>query len=229
MAPFPPQNSSNGREPIANGDCGERPSKEYSGKENSGEEPGECGCRAGESVSIEQLVLAHHAAIYRYAFRLTGAQVDAEDLTQQTFLTAQKKLHQLRDAGKALGWLYAVLRSCFLKSRRKPLPQVAANIDFEVEQITDSGPLAPALLEADLDRRAVQAAVDELPDEFKLVVLMFYFEDQSYKEIASELGLPIGTVMSRLSRAKSRLRAALESAVHAAPHAARHAASQTVD
>ena len=208
MAPFSPQSGSNGRNPS--GGCPQG-GADWGGDGSSAESD------PAESVSVENLVLAHHAAIYRYALRLTRSQADAEDLTQQTFLTAQRKLHQLRDAAKALAWLYAVLRSCHLKSRRKLAAQAAGSIDLEIEQITDGGPLAPALLEADLDRQAVQAAVDELPDEFKMVVLMFYFEDQSYKDIARELDLPIGTVMSRLSRAKSRLKAALDSTIPAAP------------
>ncbi len=164
-------------------------------------------------LDIRELITAHHAAIFRYAFRLTGAQSDAEDLTQQTFLTAQQKLHQVRDPQKSLSWLYAVLRSCYLKSKRKQSPQLAGNLDLDVETVEGGEQTAPALFEAELDRQAVksavQAAVDELPDEFKIVVLMFYFEEQSYKEIAEELDLPIGTVMSRLSRAKVRLRGQL--------------------
>jgi RNA polymerase sigma-70 factor (ECF subfamily) len=60
-----------------------------------------------------------------------------------------------------------------------------------------------------VDKEALQAAINGLPDEFKLVVVMFYFEQRSYKEIAEQLRIPIGTVMSRLTRAKSRLRACL--------------------
>lgn len=171
------------------------------------------------ALDIRELITAHHAAMYRYAYRLTGAQSDAEDLTQQAFLTAQQKLHQLRDPHKALAWLYSVLRSCYLKSRRKPTPQLAGNLDLNVEGLESGGPTPAALFEADLDRQAVQAAIDQLPDEFKIVVLMFYFEDQSYKEIAAELDLPIGTVMSRLSRAKARLR---ELIVEARPAGSRH-------
>jgi RNA polymerase sigma-70 factor (ECF subfamily) len=164
-------------------------------------------------LDITELIEAHHAAIYRYAYRLTGAGPDAEDLTQQTFLTAQQKLHQVRDPQKSLSWLYAVLRSCYLKARRKQSPQLAGNLDLDVEHVEGGGAAPPALFEAGLDRQAVQAAIDDLPDEFKIVVLMFYFEDQSYKEIAEALDMPIGTVMSRLSRAKSRLRDSLAAAV----------------
>ena len=62
-------------------------------------------------VTIADLITAHHAMIFRYAYRLSGNSTDAEDLTQQTFMVAQQKLHQLREADRAGAWLYAVLRS----------------------------------------------------------------------------------------------------------------------
>src|SRR5262249_28415955 len=73
-------------------------------------------------VDVTTLVVAHHAAVYRYACRLCGSPIDAEDLTQQTFLIAQRKLHQLREAERACAWLLAIVRSCFLKSLAKLRP-----------------------------------------------------------------------------------------------------------
>lgn len=154
-------------------------------------------------LDIAELIREYHAGLYRYAFRLTGSVPDAEDLTQQTFLVAQGKLHQVRDEAKARSWLYAVLRSCFLKSRRKNMPLTATQAELAVDQIAE-----PSQGE-EVDRQRLQWALDGLPDEYKLVVLMFYFEDYSYKQIAAELEIPIGTVMSRLARAKGRMRRAL--------------------
>src|SRR5262245_578763 len=70
-------------------------------------------------VDVATLVAEHHAELFRYAYRLTGSVHDAEDLTQQTFLTAQAKLDQLRDAACARSWLYAIVRNTYLKSRRQ--------------------------------------------------------------------------------------------------------------
>jgi RNA polymerase sigma-70 factor (ECF subfamily) len=162
-------------------------------------------------LSLPALIRDHAPALYRYAFRLAGQASDAEDLVQQTFLIAQQKLHQLRASERAGAWLFAVLRSCFLKSRRKAQPQTlptagddALPLDELVEQ-----PAGDAT-DAWLDREALQLALSELPDEFRLIVLMFYFEELSYKEIAEQLEIPIGTVMSRLSRGKAHLRKRLE-------------------
>ena len=165
-----------------------------------------------EPLTLPQLIRDYAAPLYRYAFRLAGQASDAEDLVQQTFLIAQQKLHQLREADRASAWLYAVLRSCFLKSRRKQQP---ASFDehFPPDSIADQ-PDGDAN-DSWVDREALQLALSDLPDEFKIVVLMFYFEELSYKEIADQLEMPIGTVMSRLSRGKAHLRRRLEAGVPA--------------
>jgi RNA polymerase sigma-70 factor, ECF subfamily len=148
----------------------------------------------------DRLVDEHLAAVYRYAFRLTGKVADAEDLTQQTFLIAQERIDQLRDPERARAWLLTVLRRCFLKNCRRKKETLAGDLELQLEHI----PEQPAT--DSLDREALQAALDELPPEFRLIVVMFYFEHCSYKEIAASQELPIGTVMSRLSRAKTILR-----------------------
>ena len=143
-------------------------------------------------MDIRTLVLDYHRDVYRYAYRLTGRQPDAEDLTQQTFLIAQQRLHQVRQPERVVSWLFAILRSCYLKAERKSTPLAATSIELDVDSIPDS------LAETSIDEELLQAAIDELPDEFKLVLVMFYFEECSYKEIAEQLQIPIGTVMSRL-------------------------------
>ena len=177
--------------------------------------PAEPVCQEGETRTAEQadallrqLIVAHSASLYRYAYRLTGQPADAEDLTQQAFLLAQQKLHQLRETDRAGAWLFAIVRSCFLKACRKR-QAVAQLAEWDVDEVVDDSP------EVDqVDQEELGKALAELPDEFRLVVLMFYFEDLSYKEIAEQLELPIGTVMSRLSRAKGHLRRRLADEQH---------------
>jgi len=170
-------------------------------------------------ADLPALIVAHHAALYRYAYRLSGCSAEAEDLTQQTFLIAQRKLHQLRETERAGAWLFAVLRSCFLKSLRRQRPASAAALNVEVDQFAGPTPDAP-----EIDRERLAAALADLPDEFRLVVLMFYFEELSYQQIAEQLEIPIGTVMSRLSRAKGHLRKRLgpDEPVSPASRAAAH-------
>lgn len=154
--------------------------------------------RVGE---LTRLVLNHLGDLYRYAYRLTGNAADAEDLTQQTCLIAQQHLHQVREETKVRAWLFAVLRNAWCKSLSSPS---ASWVELPAEE---SFAVADGAWPAEeVDSELVQLAIGELPDEFRLVVLMFYFEDLSYKEIAAELSIPVGTVMSRLSRAKEHLR-----------------------
>jgi RNA polymerase sigma-70 factor, ECF subfamily len=152
-------------------------------------------------TDLAALVIAHHADVYRYAHRLCGCPIEAEDFTQQTFLIAQQKLDQLREPDRACSWLLAVVRSCFLKSIRKTRPLPMANFDTLVEKVAARTPTVE-----EIDRDQLATALAELPEEFRLVVVMFYFEELSYQEIAEELEIPVGTVMSRLSRGKSHLR-----------------------
>ena len=154
-------------------------------------------------VDLTQLVLDHHEVLYRYAFRLTGSGPDAEDLTQEVFLVAQQKLVQLREPGNARSWLFTILRNSYLKSFRRRTPVPAINLELDIESIPQE------VVEREIDGERLQMALNELPEQFKTVVLLFYFEQRPYREIAELLDVPIGTVMSRLSRAKGQLRSRL--------------------
>jgi len=156
------------------------------------------------SMDIARLVADHHQAVYAYAYRLAGSVPEAEDLTQQVFLIAQQKLGQLRKTGSVKSWLFTILRNHFLKSRQRPQPVPAANLQLNVDTIPADPPE-----DEDIDRQALQKGLDQLPPKFRLVLVMYYFEDLTYREIAEKLQLPIGTIMSRLARAKGHLRAKL--------------------
>lgn len=156
------------------------------------------------TMEIGQLVAEHYQAVYGYAFRLSGSVNDAEDLTQQVFLTAQQKLGQLRKAESVRSWLFTILRNYFLKGCQKRRPVPAGNLHLNIEtipaEIPDNG---------GVDRERLQWAVNQLPPRYRVVITMFYYESCSYREIAEQLDLPIGTVMSRLARAKGHLRSKL--------------------
>lgn len=154
---------------------------------------------------LTDLVEQHHALLYRYAYRLTGSAADAEDLTQQTFLTAHEKLDQLRDPGLAKSWLCAILRNAFLKSLRgKPNGAV-----LSMDQVAEPGD--DAQIDSLPDEEELQTVINEMAEEFRTPLILFYFGEFSYKEIAQQMDSPIGTVMSRLARAKEYLRRRLAS------------------
>jgi RNA polymerase sigma-70 factor (ECF subfamily) len=137
--------------------------------------------------------------LYRYAYRLSGSGADAEDLVQDTFCQAQLKLKQLRDAERVKPWLFSILRNAYrhrIRTERKCVP------------LDGVGDLAEPLPESlpEVDPEQLQAALDELPEVYRTAIILYYFEGFGYREIAESMEMPIGTVMSRLARAKAHLR-----------------------
>jgi RNA polymerase sigma-70 factor (ECF subfamily) len=152
----------------------------------------------------EQLLAEHQAEVFRYAYRLSGCVSTAEDITQEVFLRAFRSLHQLRETDAARGWLLVIARNEFVRWCRKSAASGVA-VDSQECELSDESD------EPLVDRQEwVEVALRQLPEEFRLVLLMFYFEELSYAEIAEQLKIPMGTVMSRLSRGRAHLKAALE-------------------
>ncbi len=158
----------------------------------------------GGKQSIQQLVQDHYQALYRFAYRLSGCRQDAEDLTQEAFCQANRSLAQLRDASRAKAWLFSILRNAYLHKLRsnKRMQALSPEALAEIpERLPDPLP--------DIEPAQLQKALGELPEDFRTPLLLFYFEDFSYRDIAEQLQIPLGTVMSRLARAKAHLRGRL--------------------
>ncbi|MBN2296230.1 MAG: sigma-70 family RNA polymerase sigma factor [Pirellulales bacterium] len=155
-------------------------------------------------IDIADLVSQYHRGMYQYAFRLTGSAVDAEDLVQESFLIAQQKLDQLRSEKAARSWLFTILRNCFIRSRKRSRPISAGSIELNIDSVPQD-----TSRDEEIDSERLQHALNQLPPKHRTMLAMFYFEDIPYREIARQLDMPIGTVMSRLARAKSRLRTEL--------------------
>jgi len=153
---------------------------------------------------VEQLVNDHYAALYRYAFRLSASAVEAEDLTQEAFCKAQVNLGQLRDPQRAKPWLFRILRNAYLHRLRAQKHESCVSLDG-IGDVAE--PLPEPLPEIDPEK--LQQTLAELPEVFRTPIILYYFEDFSYRDIAEQMDLPIGTVMSRLARAKAFLRSRL--------------------
>jgi RNA polymerase sigma-70 factor (ECF subfamily) len=122
-------------------------------------------------------------------------------LTQETFCKAQLHLAQLRDLGRAKPWLFSILRNAYLHRVRTDRQQRCLSLDAVGDLPEPSpGPLP------EIDPERLQQALDELPEVFRTPIILYYFEDFSYRDVAEQMDLPIGTVMSRLARAKAHLR-----------------------
>ena len=155
-----------------------------------------------EDLNPQALVEAYYLPLYRFAMSLSRSESDAWDLTQQTFYLWAKKGHQLRDKSKVKTWLFTTLYHEFLAGRRKQERFVDEQMDEERMPAPD---LSPDVVDG-LDGAVVQEALLEIKEKYRAPLALFYLKSNSYKEIADILGVPIGTVMSRISRGKAELR-----------------------
>ncbi|MEX2044267.1 MAG: RNA polymerase sigma factor [Opitutus sp.] len=159
-----------------------------------------------DASTFQQLIDAWYEPLYRFALSLARNGDDALDLTQQTFARWAEKGHTLRDKDRAKSWLFMVLYREFLSSRRHKQREVVG----EAEAVLDRDHASPSTAGARLDGSAAIAALGTLDETFRAPLSLFYLQNHSYKEIAEILGVPIGTVMSRISRGKEHLRAKLQ-------------------
>ncbi len=180
---------------------------------------------AGDGTGFEALMRRHHAALARMLRAIVRNPEDAEDLLQETFLRAYRYLHRF-DRSRPFGpWVMCIganLARNHLRRRR-----VRAEVSLEEgggeegESSFEGAWLADVRSVQELEHRALLARTREalagLPEELRAVLEMRLLGEMSYKEIAAALGLPIGTVMSRLSRARSRIQATLAGACREAP------------
>ncbi|WP_123960456.1 RNA polymerase sigma factor SigE [Corynebacterium pseudopelargi] len=168
---------------------------------------------AGEGAmpTWAELVAEHADSVYRLAFRLSGNQQDAEDLTQETFMRVFRSLKNYQP-GTFEGWLHRITTNLFLdmvrhraRIRMEALPE-----DYERVPGTEMTP-EQAFSVANLDP-VLQQALDELGPDFRVAVVLCDVVGLSYEEIAATLGVKMGTVRSRIHRGRSQLRASLERA-----------------
>lgn len=163
----------------------------------------------------EAIVREHSARVYRLAYRLTGNRHDAEDLTQEVFVRVFRSLSTYTP-GTFEGWLHRITTNLFLdQARRKQRIRMDAMGDDGDRYAAADGPDGPErAFEHDNLDVDVQRALDELPPEYRAAVVLCDIEGLSYEEIAVTLGIKLGTVRSRIHRARARLRVSLE---HRAP------------
>ena len=153
------------------------------------------------------LVDEHYASLYRFAYSLARNLSDACDLTQQTFYIWAQRGTGLRDASKAKSWLFTTLYREFLRTRKRdnrhaPIEEADMESLVATEDATQ--------LVSKLDAGALMETLSEIDEVYRVPLTLFYLESLSYREIADLLQVPVGTVMSRLSRGKQQLRKALE-------------------
>jgi len=157
-------------------------------------------------LSFDDVVTVHYENLYRFALSLARSEADARDLVQQTFLRWATKGDQLRDISKVKSWLFTTLHREFLGRRRHEDKFPKVEISLVEEGELTAAAVSPA---QQLDGATVMAALKRLDETYRAPLALFYLEENSYREIAEILEVPIGTVMSRISRGKALLRAAV--------------------
>lgn len=156
---------------------------------------------------FEEEAMQHINDLYRTATRLTMNQTDADDLVQETYMQAWKSFHHYEPGTNCRAWLYKILFNKFDHFRRKKYTQ--AKYMQEADELVFSNAAYSAPIPEHLTDQEVIAALNKLPEHYRSVVLLADVHDFDYKEVAQILDIPIGTVMSRLNRARTQLKKSL--------------------
>jgi RNA polymerase sigma-70 factor (ECF subfamily) len=172
-------------------------------------------CEPKAAAGTETLGSEHIDGLYSYALVLTHNHAEAEDLVQETYLRAIPAISRLRPDSNIKAWLFTILRNIWfnqLRKRRSGPQMIQPDMEGDViDNLVNPGKDSYEIYAGKLEARRVRAAIEQLPLEFREVILLREFEELSYQEIANLLDCPPGTVMSRLARARSKLRALLSS------------------
>ena len=162
-------------------------------------------------AGFEELALPLFDSLYNFARWLAQNQNDAEDLVQETYLKALRSYASFEPGTNFRPWIFQILKNTFLSSRSKLERRMTLAMDSE-EDLPATSDTPESLLIGRSDIEAVRSAIEQLPVIFREVILLCDVEDASYREIAEILSIPIGTVMSRLARARKMVRASLRGA-----------------
>jgi len=161
--------------------------------------------RSDKTDDFESAAMPHIDALFRTAARVVGDRSEAEDLVQETYLQAWRSFHRFEPGTNCRAWLFKILFHVIQHHRRKWYSSRGNETDELLEQtVAYEPPVSQHLKDED-----VLAAMDKIPQHYRDVVLLADVEEFSYKEVAETLKIPVGTVMSRLSRGRKMLRSEL--------------------
>jgi len=159
-----------------------------------------------KKIDLQAIVSEHYAGLYRFGLALAKNENEAADLTQETFLILARHQEQIREPERIKCRLFTTLRREFLRKVR--IHTAHPEVEFQPEE-HEVQAMDPSVLRS-IDARIALAALQMVEESYRSALELFYLGDLSYKEISTTLDVPIGTVMSRLSRGKEQLRRAFE-------------------
>ena len=171
-------------------------------------------CKRGDLAAFNDLVRKYEKQVYNFAYRLTGNYDDANDVAQDAFLRVFNAIGSFRGDSSFSTWLFRITTNVFLDERKKAKAHPQSSLDEYLElgessvarQIEDPSPTPEAVLEESERALILQKAVSDLPEYQRAMVTLYHGQQKSYEEIAEIMDLPIGTVKSRLNRARLALK-----------------------
>jgi RNA polymerase sigma-70 factor (ECF subfamily) len=166
--------------------------------------------RAGDAPAFEELVMTYQHRVFGVALRMLGSRAEAEEVAQEAFVRAHRALGEFRGDAKLSTWLYAITSRLCLNRLASGERRLTRQGEDALLRLSDAGPRPDAALERRELESALGRAIAELPEDRRIVVVLRDVEGLSYEEIAQVLELELGTVRSRLHRARADLKEKLE-------------------
>jgi len=175
-------------------------------------------CKNGDLSAFDELVHRYEKQVYGFAYRMSGNYDDANDIAGEAFIKVFQGIESFRGDSNFSTWLFRIVTNLYLDHRKRTRAHVNIPLDEYIDleessvarQIEDTSPGPLEQIETAERNEAIQAAILQLPDYQRIMILLFHVHGKSYEEIAEIVELPIGTVKSRLNRARLALREKLQ-------------------
>ncbi|MHB1000376.1 MAG: sigma-70 family RNA polymerase sigma factor [Armatimonadota bacterium] len=176
--------------------------------------------KKGDLSAFDELLRRHEKQVYSFAYRMTQNYDDASDIASDSFIKAYQAINRFRGESNFTTWLFRIVTNTFLDRRKRSKSHLNIPLDDYIEleensvarQFEDPAPDPLDLLEASERNDTLQTAINSLPEYQRMMILLFHTQGLSYEDISLIVDLPIGTVKSRLNRARLALREKLEPA-----------------
>lgn len=170
------------------------------------------GCKSGQAYAFDQLISIYEEGLYKYCYYLAKKPEDAKDIYQETWYKAISRIEQYDDAFSFKNWLYKICSNTYRDHYRKWKRLTSWQVQVEDEQMTkyaDQVNVEDQFILSE-DEEKLKKAINALKEHYKLVIVLFYFQDRSLSEISNILQVPVGTVKSRLNQSKKLLKKEME-------------------
>ena len=175
-------------------------------------------CKQGDIGAFNELVQQYEKRVFNFAYHMSGNYDDAHDVAQEAFIRVFNSIGTFRGDANFTTWLYRIVTNVFLDERKKQKSHMHTSLEDYIEleentvtrQVEDTGPTPDCLVETNERDTILKHAIQELPEYQRVMVVLYHTQSKSYEEIAQIMKLPIGTVKSRLNRARLALKEKLE-------------------